>query len=102
LFNPGDVVAVHFPGVTGVKRRPLSFYPQRCITPLGLTWWSASLPAKLPQPLAPPITCSRIGCKQVCGSRPLFAASLLPCLPLPTLFLSDTCLTETGRGCGLV
>lgn len=22
LFNPGDVVAVNFPGVTGVKRRP--------------------------------------------------------------------------------
>ena len=22
LFNPGDIVAVNFPGVTGVKRRP--------------------------------------------------------------------------------
>jgi mRNA interferase MazF len=22
LFNPGDVVAIDFPGVTGVKRRP--------------------------------------------------------------------------------
>src|SRR5262245_35969347 len=22
LFNPGDVVAVNFPGVTGIKRRP--------------------------------------------------------------------------------
>lgn len=22
MFNPGDVVAVHFPGVSGVKRRP--------------------------------------------------------------------------------
>lgn len=98
LFNPGDIVAVNFPGVTGVKRRPaviLSSPVYHAARPDVIVGLITSQTAAAADP-----TDYLLQDWAQAGLRvPSAFRSFLATLPLlPTPCWSDISLTETGRG----
>lgn len=97
MFNPGDVMVIDFPGVTGVKHRPTVvvsspvYHASRPDVVVGLI-------TTKPRHLALRTTYCRIGHRLACGSPQFFAVFLPRCLPLPILCLSAICQTAIGRG----
>jgi mRNA interferase MazF len=87
LFNPGDVVAIDFPGVTGVKRRPTVivsspvYHAARPDVVVGLITSQTTA-------IGPTDTYCRIGHRRACESHQSFGVFslrypplLIPCLP---------------------
>jgi hypothetical protein len=96
LFNPGDVVVLDFPGVTGVKRRPTVvissavYHTSRPDVVVGLITSQTIA-------LVRPTICCRIGCRLACGFPQSFGVFSRRCLPPPILYVLAISRTVMGR-----
>ena len=96
MFNPGDVVAIDFPGVTGVKRRP--------VVVVSSSVYHASRPdvvvcliTSQTSSIGPTDCVSQIGLRQVCDFLQSFDVFSQHSPPLPILCSSAICQIAIGR-----